>query len=97
MGGGAPRSKRASCLARLDSSRRRELARSSLTPANLAETGKYSYEQITSARDADVHPACKELYLTDDDFFRIFQMDKVSFYSLKKWKMNELKRRVGLF
>lgn len=81
----------------LHSSRRREKARAG-SPDHFADptSQRLSYEQVTSARDA-LNPVCKELYLEDDDFLRIFQVDKVSFYSMKLWKQRDLKRRVGLF
>ena len=56
----------------------------------------YSYEQITSARDG-LNPVCKELYLTDEDFRRVFGMDQGEFYRLPPWKQREKKKRVGLF
>ena len=40
---------------------------------------------------------CKELYLRDDDFAKLFQMTKREFYELRLWKQRELKKSVGLF
>ena len=66
------------------------------TPFDDPATTRYKYEQVSSAR-ASLNPVCKELYLTEDDFVRIFGMDKKSFYSMKLWRQRELKKQVGLF
>ena len=43
------------------------------------------------------NPACKETYLLDEDFQKLFQMTKREFYELRTWKQRELKNSVGLF
>ena len=66
------------------------------TPFEDPSTARFNYEQVASAR-ASLNPVCKELYLTEDDFQRIFGMDKKSFYSMRLWKQRDIKKRVGLF
>ena len=43
------------------------------------------------------NPACKESYLLDEDFQKLFHMTKREFYELRTWKQRELKNSVGLF
>ncbi|XP_052068531.1 advillin-like [Mytilus californianus] len=58
----------------------------------------YSHEQLLLKRLPEgVDSTCKEKYLTDDEFLRIFGMSKVVFASKPKWKQLDLKKRVGLF
>ena len=62
------------------------------------KTFRFNYEEITSGRGATpVNPLCKELYLSDDEFRQVFEMDKKTFYAMRLWKQRELKKRVGLF
>lgn len=44
-----------------------------------------------------VKPAAKEAYLTDEEFEKVFKMDRAKFDALKDWKRTELKKSVGLF
>lgn len=39
----------------------------------------------------------REMYLSIDEFYSTFNMTKAEFYSLQKWRRNELKRRARLF
>ncbi|KAL5110494.1 Actin-binding LIM protein 1 [Taenia crassiceps] len=38
-----------------------------------------------------------EMYLSDLEFEKVFQLSRVAFYRLPEWKRNDLKRRVDLF
>ncbi len=38
-----------------------------------------------------------EMYLSDEEFVRTFEMTKESFYALRQWKQRELKKKSGLF
>ncbi|CDS42138.1 actin binding lim protein 1 [Echinococcus multilocularis] len=38
-----------------------------------------------------------EMYLSDSEFEKVFQLSRVAFYRLPEWKRNDLKRRVDLF
>ena len=49
------------------------------------------YEQVTSARDS-LNPVCKELYLVDADFEKIFGMGKKEFYSMRLWRQRQAAR-----
>ena len=44
-----------------------------------------------------LNPVCRELYLNDDEFNKLFGMSKQDFYQLKLWRQRELKRSFGLF
>merc|ERR1712083_206660 len=39
----------------------------------------------------------KEAYLSDDEFQKVFGMDKEAFYKLRPWKQKNIKRAKGLF
>jgi hypothetical protein len=38
-----------------------------------------------------------EAYLTDEEFFSVFQLDKKSFYGKPKWRQAELLKKANLF
>ncbi|CCD64214.1 HP domain-containing protein [Caenorhabditis elegans] len=38
-----------------------------------------------------------ESYLTDDDFMKVFKIERSEFYAQKTWKQNDARKRVGLF
>jgi hypothetical protein len=89
-----------------DSARRRAAAAAAVnhalgvsSPAGFdnPQTHRYSLDEIDSARRDSLNPVCKELYLTDEDFQRLFGMEKREFYSMRLWRQRELKRKVGLF
>ena len=44
-----------------------------------------------------VDPARLETYLSDDDFKKVFKMDKEHFSKLPAWKQTKSKKEVGLF
>ncbi|XP_040289675.1 villin-like protein [Bufo bufo] len=44
-----------------------------------------------------VDPSRKEMYLSDDEFAKIFGMPKAEFYQLPKWKQQNIKKQNGLF
>lgn len=46
---------------------------------------------------ADINPLCKELYLLDAEFTKLFGMDKDAFWKQPHWKQREAKRKSGLF
>jgi hypothetical protein len=60
---------------------------------------RLKYEEITSGNGSVtlLNPVCKELYLLDEDFQKLFNMSKREFYELRPWKQRELKKSVGLF
>jgi len=45
----------------------------------------------------DVNLAAREMHLVDDEFFKIFGMDKASFSKLPVWKKNDKKKALKLF
>ncbi|KAG8573261.1 hypothetical protein GDO81_012337 [Engystomops pustulosus] len=44
-----------------------------------------------------VDPSKKEMYLSDAEFANIFGMPKAQFYTLPKWKQQNMKKQFGLF
>ena len=72
------------------------------TPSNF-----YAYEQLAKGRmgaveggkevPEDVDLARKEMYLDDDTFMALFNMDKSQFVALPKWRQVAKKKELGLF
>ena len=88
----------------VDSARRRALAAgkaaASLGEVDFADpdTERFDYEEIKTNRTArTLNPVCRELYLGEEDFAKVFGMPKEEFYALKLWKQRELKKKAGLF
>jgi len=46
---------------------------------------------------AQVDPKCRESYLCDDEFVKVFKMSRAEFSHLAPWKQANLKKEVGLF
>ena len=44
-----------------------------------------------------IKPDAKEMYLSDEEFFEIFGMDKTSWKQIKLWRRNLKKKEIGLF
>lgn len=64
------------------------------------ELARFSYEQLLrpdAARELGIDPAGKHLYLDDDEFARVFGMDKAAFAALKKWRQTQLRKDKRLF
>ena len=59
----------------------------------------YPYALLRSEADlpSDVDPTCKESYLNEEDFQRIFQMDKEAFEAIPQWRKVQLKKAAKLF
>jgi len=90
----------------MDSARRRALAAGKTVDAmgggqiNFADPGteRFSLEEIATNRtNRPLNPVCRELYLQEIDFKRVFGMAKEDFYAMKLWKQRELKKKMGLF
>ena len=45
----------------------------------------------------NIDPCIRELYLEDANFHALFKMEKREFMALKKWKRDELKKKVDIF
>ena len=45
----------------------------------------------------NIDPCIRELYLEDAKFHALFKMEKREFMALKKWKRDELKKKVDIF
>ena len=63
------------------------------------ETSRYSLDEISvgGAATDRANPLCKELYLHDSEFEKIFGMGKEPFWKQPAWKQRDAKRKVGLF
>ena len=48
-------------------------------------------------RARGVNPTCKELYLHDDEFARLFGMGKAAFYAQRQWQQRDAKQKLQLF
>ncbi|EAR90820.1 LIM domain protein (macronuclear) [Tetrahymena thermophila SB210] len=55
------------------------------------------YSVLTSNPPSDVDFTKKEVYLSDQEFHKIFQMNKQEFAALKAWRQKELKQKHKLF
>lgn len=60
------------------------------------ETAYYSFQQLKSGVEG-VEYFRREQYLSPDEFQKVFDMSKEEFNGLRKWKQQELKKKVGLF
>eukprot|EP00727_Mastigamoeba_balamuthi_P007848 m51a1_g3684 hypothetical protein (920) ;mRNA; r:324474-327923 len=58
----------------------------------------YAYEELLAETLPEgVDPTRLEEYLAEDDFPRAFKTDMASFFRLKKWQQESLKREAGLY
>lgn len=59
----------------------------------------YSYDVLknTTNLPPNVDPTHKENYLTDEDFSKVFCMDRDAFNAMAGWKKDKLKKSLGLF
>ena len=91
----------------LDSARRRAGA-ASAAAARLAGSGGAAYADPETMRlgyrelryewrARGVNPTCKELYLHDDEFARLFGMGKAAFYAQRQWQQRDAKQKLQLF
>ena len=97
----------------LDSARRRAHAAQKAagataedgTPYADPETERFTLDEITKGNTGgkSLNPACKELYLADEEFGKIFKkpdgsgMSKDEFWKQPFWKQRDAKKRAGLF
>ena len=44
-----------------------------------------------------LRPDCMELYLTDSEFVKVFNVSKEAFSKFPKWRQTTLKKQHGLF
>ena len=56
-----------------------------------------SYEELKGSFPSSVDPAKKELYLSDEEFQRLFGTTKDAFSAQPAWKRNQKKKDLGLF
>jgi len=56
------------------------------------------YEKLkTMKAGSGIDTTKKELYLSDDDFYRVFQCSRTAFSAMKSWRQVAEKKKVGLF
>ncbi|KAK3752621.1 hypothetical protein QZH41_018816, partial [Actinostola sp. cb2023] len=69
-------------------------------PDTFVPKKNYTYEQLTRPvclipRDVDIK--IREKYLTDEEFFQVFGMDKHDFHAKPKWQQLDMKKKKKLF
>jgi len=57
---------------------------------------KHQFLSISDAKN-HINPLNKEKWLNDEDFFKVFGMNKEEFYEMAPWKQNNLKKSKGFF
>jgi paxillin len=69
-------------------------------PSSSGSPGQFmSYDQLkdTNSLPPGIDRDNRERYLSDDDFQKLFQMDKATFDGLPPWKKKRMKSKLGLF
>lgn len=63
------------------------------------ESVSLTYEEVKRGviLPPNIDPRIRELYLEDEKFQALFKMDKKEFMAMKKWKRDELKKKVDIF
>ena len=63
------------------------------------ESVSLTYEEVKRGviLPPNIDPRIRELYLEDGKFQALFKMDKKEFMAMKKWKRDELKKKVDIF
>eukprot|EP00300_Choanocystis_sp_HF-7_P015690 c19141_g1_i1.p1 GENE.c19141_g1_i1~~c19141_g1_i1.p1 ORF type:complete len:900 (+),score=261.42 c19141_g1_i1:37-2700(+) len=57
----------------------------------------FPYDDLKNKKVEGIDPEQRELYLADDEFKKLFKMDKATYQQQKGWKQQELKKKLGLF
>ena len=57
----------------------------------------FPYAELKGQFPAGVKGDSKEWYLSDAEFETVMGMDKAKYGELKKWKQQDIKKKVGLF
>lgn len=60
-------------------------------------TNKFTYEQLFKKFPPGVQPDRKQDYLTDEEFEKVFAMNREEFGKLKGWRQADKKKEKGLF
>ncbi|KAK7483760.1 hypothetical protein BaRGS_00024976, partial [Batillaria attramentaria] len=82
---------------------KRELGQESVAVTSVKEElanyyKSHSYEELRKKiLPKGVDPTCKERYLTEEEFQKVFGMTRTDYQNLKEWKQVQLKKKVGLF
>lgn len=89
-------------VGQVESAQQSEAPASVKTMISSEGTVVVSYEALKNISDAlklppGVDPLSREQSLSDDEFVKVFGMDKDSFNSLPGWKRTKLKKDTGLF
>ena len=64
-----------------------------LNPANKV----FTYDEIKGKFPEGIKGDMKEWYMTDDEFEKVMGMNKTAYQELKKWRQQDIKKKVGLF
>jgi len=63
-----------------------------------AELGFFTYGALKSGQYPEtLDKTKKELYLSDEDFQRLFSMNKDAFSKLPAWRVKKIKQNLNLF
>lgn len=63
-----------------------------------AELDPIPYEKLkTMKAGSGIDTTKKEVYLSDDDFYKVFKCSRTAFSSMKSWRQVAEKKKVGLF
>jgi hypothetical protein len=57
----------------------------------------YAELQGKAVNKHNINLGCREFYLHDDEFFKLFSMNKVDYAKLPKWKQVNVKKKLNLF
>ena len=60
----------------------------------------FSYEELAKPVDSlpkAVDPTRKEFYLSNEEFEQVFNMTKQKYETMRPWRRNKLKKKVGLY
>ena len=57
----------------------------------------FTYEEIKGKFPEGIKGNMKEWYMTDEEFEKVMGMNKDKYKELKKWKQEDIKKKVGLF
>jgi len=85
-------------MAMVDSGATRSNPVKAAKPTGSGQTGtkKYTLERLRQ-KPPECDSLKLEVYLTNEQFERIFKMTREKFYTNGEWKQQELKKKVGLF
>jgi hypothetical protein len=58
---------------------------------------KFPYAELKAKTAKGIDPSCREFYLNDDEFNKLFGMNKEKYMNVAEWKKKNLKQKLDLF